>query len=74
MIKKNETVTQFFSFLLFLLSILLPANLSAQIASQPDHEKKFAQLITSFSTVKDRSGGRAGANRAAKFIKSQFRT
>ncbi len=73
MIKKNETVTQFFSFLLFLLFILLPANLSAQIASQPDHEKKFAQLIASFSTVKDRSGGRAGANQAAKFIKSQLK-
>ncbi|MCP4369887.1 MAG: M28 family peptidase [Deltaproteobacteria bacterium] len=73
MIKKKEKLTRFFSFLLYFLFILSPANLSAQIAGEPDHQIKFAELIASFSTVKDRSGGRAGAAQAAEFIKSQLK-
>ena len=73
MIKKKGRVTLFFSFLLFYLILLLPANLSALIVSEPYDQNKFAQLITSFSSVKDRSPGRIGAIQTAEFIKSQLK-
>ncbi len=73
MIKKKGRVTLFFSFLLFFLILLLPASLSALIVSEPYDQNKFAQLITSFSNVKDRSPGRIGAIQTAEFIKSQLK-
>ena len=72
-IKKKGRFTRFLSFLLFFLVLLLPANLSALIVSEPYHQKNFAQLITSFSSVKDRSSGSIGAIQTAEFIKSQLK-
>jgi len=72
-IKKKGRVTRFLSFLFFLLFTLLPVNLSALIVSEPYHQKNFAQLITSFSSVKNRSDGSLGAIQTAEFIKSQLK-
>ena len=69
----HKPVSHFFSFLLFFLILLLPATLSALIVSEPYHQKKFAQLITSFSSVQDRSSGTIGATQTAEFIKSQLK-
>ena len=73
MIKKKEKAICFFPLLLFFLLILWPVNLSAQNISEPDHQKKFAQLLASFSAFEDRSGGRTGAKQAAEFIKTKLK-
>lgn len=69
----HKPVSHFFSFLLFFLILLLPATLSALIVSEPYHQKKFAQLITSFSSVQDRSSGTIGTTQTVEFIKSQLK-
>lgn len=67
-----KPLTYFFSFFFFL-ALLLPTDLAALIASEPYHQKDFAQLITSFSSVKDRSSGSIGARQTAELIKSRLK-